>query len=81
MNNKLYRRLAVTNLKKNASMMLPYLITCVTVISLYYIASNLRSDAGLKTVPGGKAIVDFMKFGILHSQVHEWIGQTDFRDT
>ncbi|RCW48064.1 FtsX-like permease family protein [Paenibacillus prosopidis] len=64
MNNKLYRRLAVTNLKKNASMMLPYLITCVTVISLYYIASNLSADAGLKTVPGGNAIVDFMKFGI-----------------
>ncbi|MBW5449214.1 FtsX-like permease family protein [Cohnella sp. CFH 77786] len=63
MNNKLYGRLAVTHLKKNASMMLPYLITCIILISLYYIVSSLSADAALKTVPGGNAVVDFMKFG------------------
>lgn len=63
MNKKLFRRLAVTNLKKNASMILPYLITCVIVVSLYYIVTSLSANTGLKTVSGGNLIIDLMKFG------------------
>ncbi|SDX42052.1 putative ABC transport system permease protein [Marininema mesophilum] len=65
MNKQLYRKLALTNLKKNASMMLPYLITCIIVVSFYYIVSSLSMNTQLKTVSSGNFIVDVMKFGSL----------------
>lgn len=63
MNDKLFRRLAVTNLKRNATMILPYLITCIIVVSLYYIVTSLSANTGLKTVSGGNLVIDLMKFG------------------
>ncbi|MBB3128313.1 putative ABC transport system permease protein [Paenibacillus rhizosphaerae] len=63
MNKKLFRRLAVTNLKKNAMMILPYLITCVIVVSLFYIVTSLSANSGLNTMSGGNLVIDLMKFG------------------
>lgn len=63
MNKKLYVKLAVTNIKNNSLMFLPYLFTCVVVIALFYTINSLVNDHALKTISGGNFTIDVMKFG------------------
>lgn len=65
MRKNLYRKLAFRNIKKNASMMLPYLFTCVTVVIFYYIVVSLSANKDLKAISGGNFTIDVMKFGSL----------------
>ncbi|WP_080847859.1 FtsX-like permease family protein [Cytobacillus gottheilii] len=65
MNKKLYGKLALTNLKKNSLMLLPYIITCMVTIALFYTMNSLVNDTALKNIPGGNFTIDVMKFGSL----------------
>ncbi|KAB2331262.1 FtsX-like permease family protein [Bacillus mesophilum] len=65
MNKKLYSKLALTNLKKNSLMLLPYIITCIVTIALFYTMNSLVNDTALKNIPGGNFTIDVMKFGSL----------------
>lgn len=65
MNRKLYGRMALTNIKKNSLMFLPYIITCIVTIALFYTMNSLVNDTALKTVSGGNFTIDVMKFGSL----------------
>ena len=76
MNQKLFRHLAVSNLKRNRSMLLPYYISCVLVIALLYVVNALVETPGLQNISGGNFTVDVMKLGrcyiipVLHKQFH-----------
>ncbi|MFV0527244.1 MAG: FtsX-like permease family protein [Lachnospiraceae bacterium] len=56
MNNSLYLRLAFTNMKKHAGSYIPYLITCIISISMYYIIYALSKDPGLASIKGGTTL-------------------------
>ena len=43
MNNKLYPRLAAENIKKNGKTYIPYIITCVLTVAMFYMVSHLNS--------------------------------------
>lgn len=53
--NKLlfYPRLAAINLKKNSKTYLPYILTCIGTIIMYYIMFSLSRSEGLKEMSGG----------------------------
>lgn len=63
MNKWFYPKLAMNNIKKNGQTYIPYLITCIITISMYYIMQSLSLNDGLDTMRGGYVMVEILKFG------------------
>lgn len=63
MNGTLYPKLAITNIKKNAKTYIPYIITCVLTIAMYYIMNSLSMNDGLNSVQGGYAVRELLNLG------------------
>ena len=51
MNKGLYGRLALSNLKKNGKIYLPYLLTCIGTIMMFYLMQFLYTNPWVKTHP------------------------------
>lgn len=56
MNTMFYPRLAATNLKKNAKIYVPYIITCILTVSMYYIIKSLTLNEGLNHLMGADTV-------------------------
>lgn len=63
MNKWFYPKLAANNIKKNGQTYIPYLITCVITISMYYIMKSLSLNEGLNDMRGGYVMVEILHFG------------------
>lgn len=63
MNSTLYPKLALTNIRKNARTYIPYIITCILTITMYYIMKSLSMNDGLSDVQGGYAVQEMLNFG------------------
>lgn len=57
-----YPKLALSNLKKQARIYIPYLITCTGTIAMYYIISALASDQGLSEISGASSLTSILSF-------------------
>lgn len=55
MNILFYFRLAAVNIKKNGKAYLPYLLTCILTVAMYYIMKSLSLNKGLNSVHGAVA--------------------------
>ena len=55
-----YPRLAWDGLRKNRRLSLPYLLTCVCMVSMFYILSFLASGQVLQLIPRGKSSVELV---------------------
>lgn len=53
MNNLFYPKLAADNLKKNSKTYIPYILTCIGTIIMYYIMYTLSVNKGLAHMSGG----------------------------
>ena len=49
MNKGLYGRLALSNLKKNGKIYLPYLLTCIGTVMMFYLMQFLYTNPWVKT--------------------------------
>ena len=63
MSNGLYRRLAFTNIRNNKRFYLPYLLTGIITVVMFYIIFALTGNDGLAQMPGGKDVQMIMGFG------------------
>lgn len=61
--NHFYRRLALTNMKKNRQFYYPYLLTSVISVMLFYCMSALSLNEGFKHTRGAESIIMVMRFG------------------
>lgn len=52
MNRFFYGRLAFSNLKKNGSLYLPYILAVIGTSAMYYIMGAISKDEGIKKMPG-----------------------------
>lgn len=59
-----YPRLALTNIKKNAKTYIPYLLTCIFTISLFYIILSITNNPSLETIFGGGQLIFMLGFGV-----------------
>ncbi len=59
----LYPKLALTNIRKNSRTYVPYIITCIITIAMYYIMKSLSMNDGLDGVRGGYAIKEILGLG------------------
>ena len=58
-----YARLAVGNLKKNASLYLPYVLAAVGIGAMYYIMGAITRDEGIKEMRGSNELLMILGLG------------------
>ena len=57
MNNLLYARLAKTNLSKNRQNILPYLLSCIGTVVMFFIMDTLAQGSGFDSMIGKDTIL------------------------
>ena len=63
MNRCFYPKLAALNLKKNAQTYLPYILTCIGTVMMYYNMVFLAKNGGLEQITGGPALKTLLSLG------------------
>lgn len=58
-----FLKLAATNMKKNQKTYIPYLLTCVMTVAMFYIIKSLSLNPGLEKMFGGDNMSYFMFLG------------------
>lgn len=58
-----YFRLAAVNIKRNGKAYLPYLLTCILTVAMYYIMKSLSLNEGLRNVIGGGVVSTTLMLG------------------
>ena len=59
----LYPKLAVTGIKKNRRLYLPYILTCIGMVAMFYIIHSLSYSPMLQTMRGGATIESILGIG------------------
>ncbi|MEG0829758.1 MAG: ABC transporter permease [Anaerovoracaceae bacterium] len=54
----------MSNIKKNAKGYIPYMLTCVFTIALFYIMIALATDPGVSKLVGGESMQTLLGFGV-----------------
>lgn len=63
MRHSIYPRLAWTGIRKNGRLYLPYILTCVGMVMMFYIVSFLSSSEYLASCRGGKDMQSILQLG------------------
>ena len=61
----LYAKMALTSIKKNRKVYLPYVITCIGAIAMFYIMYSLSRDEGLNSLYGGAQLGLILSTGVV----------------
>ena len=59
----LYPKLAFDSIRKNRRLYIPYILTCIGMVMMFYIIGFLKFFTGLGTLPGGAMISEFLILG------------------
>ena len=63
MSRTFFEKLAFNNLKKNKKTYLPYLLTCIVTIAMFYMIKSLSVNPGLSDLVGANIIVYTLELG------------------
>ena len=63
MNKFLYMRLAAVSMRKNAKIYLPYILTSIFTVAMFYIMLYLTMNEGLGKMPGASVLQSVMSLG------------------
>ena len=63
MNNGFFRKLAADNIKRNSRSYIPYILTCIVTIAVFYIMKSLALNPCFETMIGVDTINYFMQLG------------------
>lgn len=64
MSKTFYFRLAFDNLKKNAKMYIPFVLSCILTIMMYYMVSSLSMNPNMMNMIGGDLMQQILSLGI-----------------
>ena len=64
MNSIFYMKIAFTNMKKNRRTYIPYLLSCIGTIAMFYMMSAIAESGGMENVFAGDTIRAFMRMGV-----------------
>lgn len=73
MNRMLYPKLAANNIKKNTKTYIPYIITCILTVAMYYIMESLSGNDGLKNIYGSEAVTTTLNLGSVITAIFAFI--------
>ena len=60
----IYPRLAFDGIRKNKRLYLPYILTCIGTVTMFYIIHHLAAMPALKSMPGGDSTVMILGLGV-----------------
>ena len=63
MNNRFFSKLAATNIKKNSKTYIPYIISCIMTVTMFYIVKSLSLNPGFQIMVAGDTLAYMMSFG------------------
>lgn len=63
MHSLLLSKLATSNIKKNSKTYLPYILTSIGIIAMFYNMVSLAVNSSLKLMAGGGSMQEMLKFG------------------
>ncbi|RDU24248.1 ABC transporter permease [Anaerosacchariphilus polymeriproducens] len=63
MNSLFYLKLAWTNIKKNSKTYIPYILTSIGMIIVFYILCNISNTSGFDKIRGGASVKTVLGFG------------------
>lgn len=64
MKKGIYSRLALTGIKKNKKLYIPYILTCIGMVMMFYIITFLSSSDRMMNYPGGETMRGILGFGV-----------------
>lgn len=64
MKKGIYSRLALTGIRKNKKLYIPYILTCVGMVMMFYIISFLSNSNLMINYPGGETIKAILGLGV-----------------
>lgn len=64
MKKGIYSRLALTGIKKNKKLYIPYILTCIGMVMMFYIITFLSSSDMMINYPGGETMKGILGFGV-----------------
>ena len=64
MSSLFYFKLAFTNLKKNRKTYIPYLLTCIITIMMFYCLSAVAKNSGLDEMPGSASLKLILEYAV-----------------
>ncbi len=59
MKHYIYPRLAVNGIRKNKRLYIPYILTCIGMVMMFYIISFLSSSSTIEKLNGGFLVLAF----------------------
>lgn len=62
-NFMLYPRLAVISMSKNKKTYIPFILTCIGMVMMFYIISFLSMNEDVMNMPGGRTMSSMLSFG------------------
>lgn len=62
--NKVYRKLAFTNIKNNGSHYIPYILSGIVTVAMFYIMMFLNNSKGLEKIYGSSYLTSIMAMGV-----------------
>ena len=63
MSKLFYPKLAATNIKKNYQTYVPYILTSIGTVMMYYILKTISLDDGLNSMSGGDSLKTILAMG------------------
>ncbi len=58
-----YPKLAASNIRKNGRMVVPYILTCIFTVAMFYIIRSLSRNEGISKLVGGGTITATLELG------------------
>ena len=58
-----YGKLAAVNIRKNGRIYIPYILTCIFAVCMFYIILFITMNKGLSKMPGADAVTTIMWMG------------------
>lgn len=58
-----YTKLALTNINKHRKTYIPYILTCISTIAMFYMMHFMSGNPGLKEMSGGDSLIAILNLG------------------
>ncbi len=58
-----YTKLALTNINKHQKTYIPYILTCISTIAMFYMMHFMSGNPGLKEMSGGDSLIAILNLG------------------
>lgn len=65
MSKLFYPKLAVSNIRKNGQVYVPYLLACIATIGMFDVMNAISLNPGLDSMAGGEALILILDFGTI----------------